>query len=205
MRLRRERSRIGAAQSEPSILIDLSLNCLSSAVYPRPSTVYHRRVSEIFWIEGDPQARLAIVMRPAGDDWLEDELRALKRGGIDTLVSMLEPWEAAELGLAREGPLAEEAGMRFLSFPIPDRCTPLETAAFRQFAGELARRLRAGERIGVHCRGSIGRSTVAAASALVHLGWSPRDAVLAIADARRFPVPDTDEQREWILGYEPEP
>jgi protein-tyrosine phosphatase len=162
-------------------------------------------VSEIFWIEGKPQTGLAIVMRPAGDDWLENELRDLKRGGIDTLVSMLEPWEAAELGLRREGPLAEEAGMQFLSFPIPDRHTPPQTRAFRQFAGELARRLRAGERIGVHCRGSIGRCTVAAASALVHLGWENADAIAAIAAARGFPVPDTDEQREWILAYEPEP
>jgi protein-tyrosine phosphatase len=161
-------------------------------------------VSEIFWIAGDPRTELAIVTRPEGEDWLEDELRRLKRGGIDTLVSMLEPWEAAELGLAREGPLAEAAGMQFLSFPIPDRHTPQETGAFRQFAGELARRLRAGERIGVHCRGSIGRSTVTAASALMHLGWNPKDALLAIAVARHYPVPDTDEQREWILAYEPE-
>ena len=168
-------------------------------------TIYHRRVSEIFWIEGNPRTALAIVMRPEGDDWLERELRALRHGGIDTLVSMLEPREAAELGLVREGPLAEQAGMQFLSFPIPDRCTPERMGAFRQFASELARRLRAGERIGIHCRGSIGRSTVAAASALMHLGWGSKDALLAIATARRYPVPDTDEQREWILAYEPEP
>jgi protein-tyrosine phosphatase len=162
-------------------------------------------VSEIFWIEGEPPARLAIVLRPAGDDWLADELSGLKRGGIDTLVSMLEPWEAEALGLAREGQLAEAAGMQFLSFPIPDRQTPERVGAFRAFAGELARRLNAGERIGVHCRGSIGRCTVAAASALVHLGWQPRDALAAIGTARRFPVPDTDEQRAWILGYEAQP
>ncbi len=175
------------------------------ACNPPRATIYDRQVSEIFWIEGDRQASLAIVMRPAGDDWLEDELRSLKRGGIDTLVSMLEPREAAELGLAREGPLAEEAGMQFLSFPIPDRRTPRQTRTFRRFAGELARRLRAGERIGVHCRGSIGRCTLAAASALVHLGWEPEEAIEAISAARGFPVPDTDEQREWILAYEPEP
>ncbi len=165
-------------------------------------------MSEIFWIGDDPLTELAIVTRPEGDEWLEDELRGLRRGGIDTLVSLLEPWEAAELGLAREAQLTQETGMQFLSFPIPDRHTPQETGAFRRFAGELARRLRAGERIGVHCRGSIGRSTVAAASALMHLGWNPRDALLAIAIARHYPVPDTDEQREWICSYrahEPEP
>jgi protein-tyrosine phosphatase len=164
-----------------------------------------RCVSEIFWIDGDSRIALAIVARPEGDEWLEDELRALKSDGIDTLVSMLEPWEAVELGLARERELAEEAGMQFLSFPIPDRHTPTEIEAFRRFAEELAQRLREGECVGVHCRGSIGRSTVAAASALRHLGWSAMDALLAIAVARRYPVPDTDEQREWILAYEPQP
>jgi protein-tyrosine phosphatase len=162
-------------------------------------------VDDIYWVVREPQAALAIVMRPKGDDWLEDELTRMRRGGIDTLVSMLEPWEAATLGLASERRLAEQAGMQFLSFPIPDRHTPPETQAFRAFAAELARRLRAGERIGVHCRGSIGRSTVAAASALMHLGWKARDALTAIEIARLCPVPDTPEQQEWILAYEPQP
>jgi protein-tyrosine phosphatase len=165
-------------------------------------------VDDIYWIVREPQAALAIVMRPEGGDWLEDELARMKRGGIDTLVSMLEPWEAATLGLASEGKLAEQAGMQFLSFPIPDRHTPPEMQAFRAFAAELARRLRAGERIGVHCRGSIGRSTVAAASALMHLGWKAKDALTAIEIARRYPVPDTPEQQEWIISYrayEPRP
>jgi protein-tyrosine phosphatase len=162
-------------------------------------------VGEIFWIEGDPRTALAIVLRPEGGDWLENEMARMKRGGIDTLVSLLEPWEAVTLGLASERQKAEQAGMQFLSFPIPDRHTPPERQAFRAFAGELARRLRAGERLGVHCRGSIGRSTVAAASALMHLGWKATDALAAIEAARGFPVPDTEEQREWILAYQPQP
>jgi protein-tyrosine phosphatase len=164
-----------------------------------------KTVDSILWVVREPQAALAIVMRPEGGDWLEDELARMKRGGIDTMVSMLEPWEAATLGLASEGEMAEQAGMQFLSFPIPDRHTPPEMQAFRAFATELARRLRAGERIGVHCRGSIGRSTVAAASALMHLGWKAKDALAAIESARCCPVPDTPEQRTWILAYEPQP
>ena len=144
-------------------------------------------------------------MRPNGGDWLEDELLRMRRDGIDTLVSMLEPWEAAILGLAEEQQFAEQAGMQFLSFPIPDRNTPPEHQSFHRFASDLAHRLRAGERIGVHCRGCIGRATVAAAAALIHLGWKPEDALAAIEAARGFPVPDTEEQRDWILAYEAEP
>jgi protein-tyrosine phosphatase len=153
---------------------------------------------EIFWIDG---TSLAIVLRPRGGDWLEDELRRMKRTGIDTLVSLLEEDEAASLGLEQEASIAEQIAIRFLSYPIPDRTTPADTAAFREFAGKLANLLRAGKYIGVHCRGSIGRATVTAASTLIQLGWDPKAALTAIETARGCPVPDTPEQREWILNY----
>ncbi len=145
---------------------------------------------------------LAIVLRPRGDDWLEDEIQRLKLNGVQTIVSMLEPWEAEGLGLALEASVAEQSGLNFLSYPIPDRQTPSDLSSFRRFAASLAERVRGGERVGVHCRGSIGRSTVMAGSVLVHLGWEPRKALLAVALARGCPVPDTEEQRDWILAYE---
>jgi|SRR5271166_807395 len=159
----------------------------------------------IFWIKGSPEARLAIVIRPQGDDLLEGELQRIKEGGVETLVSMMEDWEADSLGLADEGQRARQIGLEFLTFPIPDARIPLDAAAFRAFAAGLAGRLSAGEHIGIHCRGSIGRSTVAAACALMHLGWSADDALAAIEDARGHPVPDTQEQEEWILHYKAQP
>ncbi len=131
-------------------------------------------MNEIFWIIGDPPAPLAIVPCPFGGRGLESELLRMKRGGIETLVSMLERDEAIYLDLADEGAVAEKIGLQFLSFPIPDTEIPPDTAAFRRFVRGLADRLRGGERIGMHCRGSIGRSTVAAACTLIELGWSRR-------------------------------
>jgi protein-tyrosine phosphatase len=136
---------------------------------------------------------------------LEDELLRIRQGGIQTLVSMMENWEADSLGLADEGPLALQIGLKFLTFPIPDTRIPLDAAAFRNFVAGLAGRLRDGERIGIHCRGSIGRSTVAAACALMHLGWSAHKALEAIEDARGCLVPDTQEQEDWILHYKTQP
>jgi protein-tyrosine phosphatase len=156
---------------------------------------------DIFWIAGDPPPGLAIVLRPRGGDWLEDELLRFKRSGVDTLVSMLEADEAAELGLAEEGALARQAGIEYVPFPIPDRHVPGDKKVFRVFVSGLADRLRQGERIAVHCRGSIGRATVVAASVLIHSGWKPAAALEAIEDARGCPVPDTPEQREWILHF----
>ena len=157
---------------------------------------------EIFWIGWDPAPGIAIVTRPM--NWLPDEMRQLKLGGIDTLVSLLERREAEWLGLGDEGREAEMAGITFLNFPIPDTTVPLNVAQFRAFVSDLASRLRNGKRIGVHCRGSIGRATVTAACTLIHLGWRPADALEAVEATRGCTVPDTEEQRRWILAYEAE-
>jgi protein-tyrosine phosphatase len=162
-------------------------------------------MKDIFWIKGDLLAPLAIVLRPQGDDLLEEELLRLKRSGIQTLVSLLEHWEAGTLGLADEGPAAVHVGLNFLSYPFPYTRVPTNTVSFRKFVAGLAARLRAGESVGIHCRGSIGRSAIVAACMLIHLGWQPEAALHAVEAARGEPVPDTQEQAEWILSYSAQP
>ena len=158
-------------------------------------------MKDIFWIQGDPHLPLAIVIKPRPGDWLEDDLIRMKRDGIETLVSLLEKDEANMLALGEEGPLAKKIGMQFLSHPIPDVHVPPNLAAFQTFVVDLSNRLRAGEHIGVHCRGSIGRATVTAAATLIELGWTPKAALTAIQVARGCVVPDTQEQEDWILNY----
>ncbi|MGO9776928.1 MAG: hypothetical protein ACLQGT_13740 [Terracidiphilus sp.] len=158
-------------------------------------------MKNIFWIRGIPPASLAIVLCPPGGRGLRDELLTMKIRGIEILVSLLEPEEAHLLGLSEEGRLAEQLGLHFFSYPIPDAHLPQDRASFRSFVGRLADRLRAGEAVGIHCRGSIGRSAVAAACALIHLGWTPHAALAAITTARGLTVPDTQEQEDWILRY----
>jgi protein-tyrosine phosphatase len=155
----------------------------------------------VFWVHGEPSAPLAIVLCPRGGRRLREALGAFKRGGVETLVSLLGEDEAKWLDLSQEGPLAEKLGMQFVSFPLPDHDIPPDKDAFRAFAADLARRLRSGEQIGVHCLGSIGRSTITVACALIELGWEPQAALDAIEAARGCPVPDLKEQEEWILGY----
>jgi protein-tyrosine phosphatase len=160
-------------------------------------------MDEIFWIKGNPSPPLAVVLSPRGDDCLENDLHSMKQSGIQTLVSLLEDKEAVLLGLEEEGSVAERLGMQFVSYPIPDAHVPPDLDSFRTFEEGLASRLRAGTRVGVHCRGSIGRATVTAACALIHLGWKPRAALDAIEKARGLAVPDTREQEAWILRYKP--
>ena len=164
-----------------------------------------RVTNGVLWIRGNPTAPLAIVLRPEGGKQLRDELKRVKKAGVETIVSLLEEDEAEWLGLADEGRLSAALGLRFLSYPIPDTEVPADPARFRAFVADLASSLSAGECIGVHCRGCIGRATVTAACTLIHLGWNASEALIAIARARGYPVPDTEEQLRWILSYKAEP
>ncbi|HEV2137171.1 MAG TPA: hypothetical protein VGR47_23330 [Terracidiphilus sp.] len=162
-------------------------------------------MDEILWINSNPPVRLAIVLRPRGEEWLAQEMLRIQNAGIQTLVSLLEPHEAEYLGLAEEEKLAEEAGLRFLNYPIPDTKVPSDIAHFRRFVSGLVERLREGESVGIHCRGCIGRATITAACILIHTGLKPLDAMAAVEAARGCQIPDNSDQLEWILHYKAQP
>ncbi len=152
----------------------------------------------IYWIRHDEPPRIAIVARPRGDGWIEHDVQNLKNGGIEVLVSLLTPPEAAELGVSGERAAAEEAGMEFVAYPIPDRTVPADLPGFSQFVAQLIDVVARGRSVGVHCRASIGRSTVVTAAMLVQMGMDADRALALIEEGRGYPVPDTLEQREWI-------
>jgi hypothetical protein len=89
----------------------------------------------LFWIPGPWRGRLAIAARPRGGDWL-DETKSWRQAGLDVVVSLLETEEADQLGLALEGELAISSGLRFISFPIPDRGVQLRSPPPARFAGK---------------------------------------------------------------------
>jgi protein-tyrosine phosphatase len=87
--------------------------------------------------------------------------------------------------------------MAFINFPIQDRGVP-DLQKFDQFLANLEKQLADSKRIGVHCRGCIGRASVVAASLLIRSGISAADASSQVEIARDAPVPDTLEQLEWV-------
>jgi protein-tyrosine phosphatase len=147
--------------------------------------------------------RLSIVARPRGNDWLCDEVSALSREGIDTLVSMLTDGEANELGLQHESAECGAAGIKFVNVAMPDRSVPSDRNAFLRCVEQLADLVRGGGHVAVHCRASIGRASLLAASVLIRLGWDANAAFDAIQLARGCPVPDTEQQRRWVLSNVP--
>jgi protein-tyrosine phosphatase len=155
-----------------------------------------------FLIDRDGPGRLATMARPRGGDWLADEVAALRQGGVDVLVSALTDAELALLQLTDEQALAEQAGLTYISFPIPDRAGGPELGAARELVERLESFLDSDQSVVVHCRAGIGRSSLIAAAVLVRERVSPDEAWDRIGAARGLTVPDTDAQREWLSAFQ---
>jgi len=156
---------------------------------------------DIYWIEGRWRGKLAILARPRGEDWLEDEVEGWKEAGVGVVVSLLTSGEESELGLTKEAEIVKRNGLTYLSFPIADYSVPASKISMQQLAAELNDQLARGAHIGVHCRQGIGRSSLVAACVLVTSGESPKSAFKHIELARGVSVPDTAEQREWVMSF----
>jgi protein-tyrosine phosphatase len=144
---------------------------------------------------------LALIARPRGGDWLSDDLLTSRRLGFDVIVSLLRKDESNELGLTEEGSLAVGHGLDFINFPIRDYDVPESMSATFELSKELLHRLKAGKTVGIHCRQSVGRAPLIAACLYVLAGESPELAFKKIETARRVPVPDTIEQKEFVSAF----
>jgi protein-tyrosine phosphatase len=153
--------------------------------------------ANLFRIPVPAAGALSTMPRPRGDDWLDDELAALREAGVDVLVTLQTEVERQELGLTGEAEAAARAGLEFHSFPIVDLGVP-DHRSIQPLLATLTAHLRDGRHVAVHCLAGIGRSSMVAAALLVRLGITPADAWQTIAEARGLPVPETDEQREWL-------
>jgi len=153
----------------------------------------------IYWIEHFSNgARLGILARPRGNEWLADEIAYLKKQGVVLLVSLLENTEVRELGLADEGSACERIGLGFIQFPIPDRGLPESEVKIVGLIKAISEKIDSEGSVAIHCRMGIGRSSIVAGAVLLQKGFTADKALRQIADARGVKVPDTDEQVEWL-------
>jgi protein-tyrosine phosphatase len=157
--------------------------------------------TELHWIDGPWPGRLAIAPRPRGDDWLDDEMKAWRRNGIDIVVSLLMPDEAEQLGLENEGRSCAAAGMEYSALPILDRSVPPSMKDVADLLTHLEAHLSRGKNIVVHCRQGLGRAGLIASALEIDAGLSPSDAIRRVSAARGAPVPETPEQRAWIESF----
>ena len=160
--------------------------------------------TDIHWINDKKigEKKLGTMARPRGNDWLDDEIKWLKIREIDCLVSLLENSEEWELGLQDEEKTCEKWDIEFINFPIKDVHTPKNEKAFIQLAKELANRITDNKKVVIHCRMGIGRASILAAATMINLGFEGKDIFETIGKYRKLKVPDTEEQKDWILSIE---
>ena len=91
---------------------------------------------------------------------------------------------------------------RVLWWPIPDLHVPSKEEALDHFA-ELGRRLRAGERLLLHCGAGFGRAGTIAAGLLITMGDTPDGAVAHVRAHRPLGGPEAGAQTElleWLFA-----
>ncbi len=159
-------------------------------------------IPQIFWIEEFKTVRIGTMARPRGGDWLEDEVQDLKRAGVSVVASGLTDMEMAELDIMNQPKICLEHEIKLLRYPIEDRGVPASLPEWIQFIGRLKEETEKGNTIVAHCRMGIGRASLIAVSLMVSCGINSKTAFDWVENARGCPVPDTDEQREWVQSYE---
>jgi protein-tyrosine phosphatase len=157
--------------------------------------------TKLYWVDGPWLGKLAIASRPRGGDWLDDELSAWKSSGATSVVSLLTSEEERDLDLLGEASRARGLELEFVSLPIEDRGVPRSEARFQSVLENLDETLSKGKNVVAHCRQGIGRAGLLAACLLINKGWEPERALQLLSKIRGVPIPETQEQRQWIEHY----
>jgi protein-tyrosine phosphatase len=156
---------------------------------------------KVHWISLDTPGRLGVCRRPEGGEALDSQIAHLHRGMVDQVVSLLQPDEAAGFGLAEEAAVLERHGIGFYNFPIVDHGLPEDVKHYRRAASAIDGRLRSGQAVVIHCNAGLGRAPSLAICALVSGGMNVDEAILRVGRARGRPVPETDEQYEFLKAF----
>ncbi|MEO8019483.1 MAG: ADP-ribosylglycohydrolase family protein [Pseudomonadota bacterium] len=171
------------------------------AIVPTPIS---KPLAESYWVI---PGRLLAGKYPGGKTPKEAERRvgALLEAGFDTFI---------DLTVAGELPPYDiylPATVRYTRKPIPDHGVPTFPEHMAEIQAEIDTALKRGGRVYVHCRAGIGRTGIAVACHLVKQGMPPDAALIRLNElwqdnerSATWPdVPETDEQRDYILAWSP--
>jgi len=153
----------------------------------------------IYPIEIHVTGQLFIMPKPSGE-WLADDIAYYRTNGVTDILSLLRPDEIKELELSREALECANAGLSFQNLPIKDRGLP-KISDLKNLVKTSASEIIAGACIAVHCRAGIGRAGLLTCCILQELGIDAEQSLNLVSEARGVRVPDTNEQKDFILNY----
>ena len=139
-----------------------------------------------------------------GSNWNRDlgkDLEVIRHWGAATVVTLIEDHEFQMLGVQTIAKDVRDLGMSWLHLPIVDVSIPdhrFEDVWVIE-GPKLHKRLDAGERILIHCRGGLGRTGLVAGRMLVERGCEPRIAIQRVRAVRPHAI-ETPAQERYVLG-----
>jgi len=143
--------------------------------------------------------RLSVMAKPVAGEWINDEFAAIHIYGVRHVLSLLENVEAHQVGLEKEEAICEAHGIRFSNLAIADRGVPDDEVEFAKTIKTILKEIKSGTDLVVHCRAGIGRTGLVAAAVLVANGSKVDEAFEKVSEARGVEVPDTNEQKEFVI------
>jgi ADP-ribosyl-[dinitrogen reductase] hydrolase len=143
----------------------------------------------------------------ASGNWdrdLETDLRAIKKWGASTLITLMEEKEFSELKVVDLPVYATKMGLEWIHLPIKDISSPSPDAEvrWRAVVKGLKRSLLMGDKIVFHCKGGLGRTGTMAACLLKELWINGEDAIRMVREARPGTI-ENREQEAYVLNYMP--
>ena len=141
--------------------------------------------------------RLLLHSMPGRYEAIERAWDQVRKEAVRTIVCLAENSEIHEK--SSEYAHAIEIGAvpcAVLPFEIPDRGVPADRLSFWALAGDVAKRLQAGEAVLIHCAGGVGRTATLAVCVLLALGEPVSNARSLVS--RAGSTVETASQRELI-------
>lgn len=142
-----------------------------------------------------------------GAPWARDldiDLLAIRDWGAGLVVTLMERFEFDLLGVPDLPDRVVAAGMSWTHLPIRDVDVPSDPfdAVWPEVRVDLMRRLAAGERVLLHCRGGLGRTGLVAGLLLIEHGVDPESAIRRVRKARPGTI-ETRGQEAYVRAYRP--
>jgi ADP-ribosylglycohydrolase len=171
---------------------------------PNAPKTLNKPIGDSYWVIED---RLLAGRYPGGKTPKEAERRvaSLLEAGFNAFIDLTEADELPPYDLYLPG------SAFYVRKPIPDHGVPRAREHMAEIQAEIDAALDRGQRVYVHCRAGIGRTGTVIACHLIEQGLTPNAALIRLNElwqdnerSTTWPdVPETDEQRQYVLAWAP--